>query len=101
MNWTIDADALEHIVTLNGNVTPSEHILSLHPSVFWISRADQVQQISSSIKSIVIQGCAGRESKSFNLSNLPSLITFEMGYGAFRFCNSVVFESMSDRMNDE
>ena len=45
-------------------MTPSEHLLSLHPLVFWISRMDQMQQISKSVKHMVIQGCVGRGSES-------------------------------------
>ena len=75
-------------------MTPSEHLLSIHPLECWISRIDQMQQISNSVKSIVIQGGVGRE--LFNLTNLPSLISIEMGCGAFRKCQSIVFESMND-----
>ena len=96
-----DADSLEYLITKNSHVTPSKHMLSLHPSVFWIWRIDQMKQISRSVESIVIQGGVGRDEKSFTLSNLPSLITFEMGCGAFCVCHSVVFESMNDWMNDE
>jgi len=60
-----------------------------------------MEHISTSIKSIVIQGCVGRRSKSLELTNLPSLTTLEMGYSAFWSCNSIVFESKNDRMNDE
>ena len=56
-----------------------------------------MNEICNSVESIVIQGGVGRdEEKSFTLSNLPSLITFEMGCGAFCVCHSVVFESMND-----
>ena len=89
-------DALEYAVTLNSCVTPSEHFLSLHPSVFWISRMDQMQQISKSVEHIVIQGCVGRGSESFNLSNLDSLITLEMGNEAYWTSKSIVFDSMND-----
>ena len=94
-------DALEYAVTMNSNVTPSEHLLSLHPSVLWISRIDQMQQISKSVKHIVIQGCVGRGSESFNLSNLDSLIILEMGNSAYRSSRRIVFDSMNDWMIDK
>ena len=62
---------------------------------------DQMQQISNNINSILIQGNVGRRSKSFSISNLPSLITLEMGCVAFCDCRWIVFESMNDWMNDE
>ena len=83
-------------MTLNSHVTPSEHLLSLHSLVLWISEINQMNQISSSVESIMIQGRVGKEEKSFNLSNLPSLITFEMGCDTFLKCQSIVFESMND-----
>ena len=92
---TVD-DALEYAVTWNSNVIPSKHLLSLHPSVLWISRIDQMQEISKSIEHIVIQGCVGRRSESFNLSNLDSLIILEMGHSAYRTSKSIVFDSMND-----
>ena len=56
-----------------------------------------MNEICNSVESIVIQGGVGRdEEKSFTLSNLPSLITLEMGCGAFRICHRIVFESMND-----
>ena len=92
-----DADALEYVVTKNSKVTPSKHLLSLYPSVLWISRIDQMKQISNSVKSIVIQGEVGRnEKESFTLSDFPSLISIEIGYGAFEYCHSIVFDSMND-----
>ena len=103
-DWLIvltEDDALEYVITLNSYVTPSEHLLSLHPSVFWISRMDQMQQISNSVKHIVIQGCVGRRGESFNLSNLDSLITLEMGHNAYWTSKSIVFDSMNDWMIDE
>ena len=60
-----------------------------------------MKQISCSVEFVLIQGGVGRESKSFTLSNLPSLITLEMGSAAFCLCNSIVFKSMNDWMNDE
>ena len=93
-------DALEFVVTLNGYVSPSEHLISCHPSVFWISRIDQMQHISSSVEHIVIQGCVGREEESFNLSNLSSLITLEMGCWSFSMCQRIVFDSMNEWLND-
>ena len=103
-DWLIrcyrDADSLEYYITNHSlHITPSEHLLSLHPSVLWISEADQMIEISSSIESIVILGRVGGD--SFNLFGLPSLITLEMEYEAFCSCHSIVFESMKDWMNDE
>ena len=60
-----------------------------------------MKQISCSVEFVLIQGGVGRESKSFTLSNLPSLITLKMGSAAFCLCNSIVFKSMNDWMNDE
>ena len=60
-----------------------------------------MKQISKSIESIVIQGDVGNDKIPFKLSNLPSLITLEMGHDAFEYCHSIVFESMNNRMNDE
>ena len=57
---------------------------------------NQMKQISSSVESLVIQGGVGREEKSFNLSNLPSLTTLLMGQCAFHNCRSMVFESKYD-----
>ena len=58
---------------------------------------NQMKEISSSVKSLVIQGGVGREEKTtFNLSNLSSLTTLEMGCHAFENCDSIVFESKND-----
>ena len=104
-DWLIDndwdADALEYYIMFNSHVTPSERSLSLHPPAFWISRIDQMKEISTSVESIVIQGGVGKEEKSFSLSDFPSLIILEMGCGAFEKCHSIVFESMNDKINDE
>ena len=95
-----DAYSLEDCIILNsGDITPSEHLLSLHPSVFWISDVSQMEQISNSVESIMIQEGVGKEEGRFILSNLPSLITLEMGYAAFDDCHSIVFESENDWMN--
>ena len=96
-----DADSLEYYITLNSNVTPSKHLLSLHPSIIWISDVSEMKAISSSVESIVIKREVGKNEKVFSLSNLPSLTTVEMGYLAFSDCHSIVFESMNDWMNDE
>ena len=104
-DWWIDndwdADSLEYYITKNSHVTPSEHLLSLHPSVFWILDASQMEQISNSVESIIIKRNIGEKNNSFKLSNLSSLVTLEMGYEAFYKCQTVVFESMNDWMNDE
>ena len=57
---------------------------------------NQMKQISSSVESLVIQGGVGREENTFNLSNLSSLTTLEMGCHAFEKCHSIVFESDND-----
>ena len=106
-----DADSLEYYITKNSKVTPSEHFLSLHPSVFWISKVSEMEQISRSVESIVIKRNIGEGSKSFKLSNLPSLISIQLNgnklccsgsgncHAAFGDCHSIVFESMNDWMN--
>ena len=96
-----DADSLEYYITKNSHVTPSEHVLSLHPSLFWILDASQMEQISNSVESIIIKRNIGEKNNSFKLSNLSSLVTLEMGYEAFYKCQTVVFESMNDWMSDE
>ena len=55
-----------------------------------------MKQISSSVESLVIQGRVGKEENTFNLSNLSSLTTLQMGYDAFKKCHSIVFESDND-----
>ena len=88
-----DAD-LEYLITLHSYAIPSKRILSLDPSVFWVSTVNQVKQISSSIKSLVIQGGVGRWGvASFNLSNMPYLTTLLMGQCAFWNCCSIVLQS--------
>ena len=57
---------------------------------------NQMKEISSSVESLLIQGRVGREENTFNLSNLSSLTTLEMGCYAFRKCHSIVFESEND-----
>ena len=49
----------------------------------------------------MIKGGVGKDEETFNLSNLSSLTTLEMRCDSFRNCHSIVFESMSDCMNDE
>ncbi|KAK8792710.1 hypothetical protein WA171_002662 [Blastocystis sp. BT1] len=90
-----NADSLEYYITVNSHVYPSDHLLSLHPSVFWILRSAQMEQISSSVESIVIQSDVGNSTPSFNLSNLPSLITVVIGNDAFKQCRSIVFENLT------
>lgn len=60
-----------------------------------------MQEISNSIESIMIQGGVGREENELHLSNLPSLITLEIGSYGFCNCNTIVIESMNDWINDE
>ena len=81
---------------MNSVVFPSRHLLSQHRSVFWISRIDQIQLITNSVRQIVIQGCVGRGSMSFNVTNLPSLQSIQFDSYAFENCQSIVFESMND-----
>ena len=58
---------------------------------------NQMKQISSSVESLLIQGRVGRgEKTTFNLSNLSSLTTLQMGCDAFEKCHSIVFESDND-----
>ena len=57
---------------------------------------NQMEQISSSVESVLIQGGVGREENTFNLSNLSSLTTLEMGCDAFLKCHLIVFESDND-----
>ncbi|KNB44865.1 hypothetical protein JH06_1587 [Blastocystis sp. subtype 4] len=90
-----NADALEYYITFNNrNITPSEHLLSLDPSSLWISETSQMNQISTSVESIVIQGNVKGDKELFTLSNLPSLKTLEMGPYAFHNCHSIVFENL-------
>ena len=56
-----------------------------------------MNQISTSVESIVIQEGVGEEDEIFfTLSNLPSLKTLEIGCVSFCDCHSIVFESMND-----
>ena len=57
---------------------------------------DQMKHISTSVEHIVIQGRVGRGSESFKLSKLDSLITLEMGCGAYNTSKRIVFDSMND-----
>ena len=97
-----DAYSLEDCIILNsGDITPSEHLLSLHPSGFWISDVSQMEQISNSVESIMIQEGVGKEEGRFILSNLPSLISIQLYRTAFETCDSITFESKNDWVNDE
>ena len=67
-----------------------------------------MKQVSRSVESIVIKRNIGEGSKSFKLSNLPSLISIQLNgnklccsgsgncHAAFGDCRSIVFESMND-----
>ena len=58
---------------------------------------NQMEQISSSVESLLIQRGVGKEEKTtFNLSNLSSLTTLQVGCRAFGKCHSIVFESDND-----
>ena len=96
-----DADSLEYLITVNSCIPPSEHLLSVDSSVLWISTINELKWISRCVKCIVIKGGVGKDEETFNLSNLSSLTTLEMRRDSFRNCHSIVFESMSDCMNDE
>ena len=97
-----DAYSLEDCIILNsGDITPSEHLLSLHPSGFWISDVSQMEEISNSVESIMIQEGVGKEEGRFILSNLPSLISIQLYRTAFETCDSITFESKNDWVNDE
>ena len=61
-----------------------------------VSSINQMKQISSSVESLLIQREVGREENTFNLSNLSSLTTLQMGCGAFVNCDSIVFGSEND-----
>ena len=77
-------------------MSPSEHLLSAQ-SAFWITDIGQMNQVTNAVESVVIQGCVARDDdKPFTLANLPSLISLEIGCGAFYDCHSVVLDSMSD-----
>ena len=96
-NWlTIhDKDVdLEYLITLHSYTPPSRRVLSRNPSVFWISTINQVKEISSYIKYLVIQGGVGRWGEtSFNLSDMPFLTTILMGQCVFWNCRSIVLQS--------
>ena len=40
-----DADSLEYLITVNSCIPPSEHLLSVHSSVLWISRMNELNEI--------------------------------------------------------
>ena len=81
---------------MNSSVSPSQRVLSLYPSVFWISDTYQMEDISHSVESIVIRGNVGCRSEQFTLSNLPSLMSLELGCYSFEQCERIVLDSMSD-----
>ena len=94
-----DADSLEYVVTLNSHVTPTEHLISLNPSAIWVSTVNQ--EISRSVKCLVIQAYVGKTNRSFNLSNLSFLNSLIIGHDAFTECRRIVLESMNGWKNDE
>ena len=103
-DWLIDNDwdyALESFIIFNSNLPPSQDLLSLYSSVLWISTINELEQICGCVKCIVIKGGVGKDEETFNLSNLSSLTTLGMRRDSFRNCHSIVFESISDCMNDE
>ena len=85
----------EHFITCTSFVPPSQRMLNLHPSVFWITKLDQMTLLST-LSSIMIQGGVGREEKELCLSDLRSLTNLEVGSYAFCNCNTVVLKSMND-----
>ena len=74
---------------------------SLRPSVSWIKTIHELDELSRSVKSLVIQKGVGKKEKAFNLSNLPSLTTLEMRRDAYRGCHVIVIESMNDFLSNE
>ena len=61
-----------------------------------MSRINQMQEISSFVKCIVIQNEAGSKGESFNISNIPSVTCIEMRFDAFSDCALMKFESDND-----
>ena len=74
-------------------MTPSEHLLSLYPSSLWISETSQMNQISTSVESIVIQGNVKGDKELFTLSNLPSLSLIKGDGDNFGDIFTVILES--------
>ena len=78
-------------------LAPSQHLSSLHPTVFWMSDINQMEENLQSIETIVVQQCVGRDyQNSFTLSNLSNLTSLVIGKSAFECCQSIVFDSMND-----
>ena len=59
-----------------------------------IMNCDQLKQIYFGDRSFLLY-------ESFELKNLPSLTTLEMGCASFLKCHLIVFDSMNDWMNDK
>ena len=55
----------------------------------------------SKLKSMIIGQESFKLCESFELKNLPSLISIQLDDEAFCDCQRIVFESMNDSMNDE
>ena len=53
------------------------------------------------LKEIHVGGFSFCYCESFELKNLPSLISIQLDESSFYQCNSVIFESMNDRMNNK
>ena len=61
---------------------------------YMIMNCDQLREIHIGVGSFYCY-------ESFELKNLPSLISIQLGYAAFGPCHSIVFESENDWMNDK
>ena len=70
------------------------HYMKRGGSKWVIMNCDQLREIHIGEKSFELYG-------SFELKNLPSLISIQFDSGAFMEIHSIVFESMNDWMNDE
>ena len=70
------------------------HYMKRGGSKWVIMNCDQLREIHIGEKSFELY-------ESFELKNLPSLISIQFDSGAFMEIHSIVFESMNDWMNDE
>ena len=70
------------------------HYMKRGGSKCLIMNCDQLREIHIGEKSFELY-------ESFELKNLPSLISIQFDSGAFMEIHSIVFESMNDWMNDE
>ena len=70
------------------------HYMKRGGSKWVIMNCDQLREIHIGEKSFELY-------ESFELKNLPSLTTLEMGCASFLKCHLIVFDSMNDWMNDK